>query len=150
VPHIGFAGAGALPAADLTVLEKSGGLGGRAATRRHGDLTYDYGANYVKAADDRVNELLTDTLDEDGLVDVREPIFTFDRTGEVSPGREPDEATWSYEQGLTQVATRLYGRTDAESHRRTRIETMRHDADGGPGRWSTTRGSTTVPSTPWC
>ncbi|MEF8801265.1 MAG: FAD-dependent oxidoreductase [Halolamina sp.] len=138
---IGFVGAGAgaaaaafvvdgaLPDADLTVLEKSGGLCGRAATRRHGDLTYDYGANYVKAANDRVNELLTDTLDDEGLVGVTEPIYTFDRTGEVSPGREPEEAKWSYEQGLTQLAKRLFGRTDADIHRRTRVETMRYDAD---------------------
>lgn len=126
-----FVADGALPDADLTVLEKSGGLCGRAATRRHGELTYDYGANYVKAADDRVNELLTDTLDDAGLVDVTEPIYTFDRTGEVSPGREPDEAKWSYEEGLTQIAKRLFARTDADIHRRTRVETMRRDAETG-------------------
>jgi len=141
--EIGFVGAGAaaaaaafvvddaVPSADVTVLEKSGGLCGRAATRRHDQLTYDYGANYVKGEDDRVNELLTETLDDDGLVDVTEPIYTFDRTGEVSPGREPTTAKWSYERGLTQLAKRLFGRTDAEISRRTRVERMRRDADAG-------------------
>ena len=82
---IGFVGAGAAtvtatfaleraqPDASVTVLEKSGGVCGRAATRRRGEVTYDYGANYVKADDERVVELLTETLDTAGLVDVTEP-----------------------------------------------------------------------------
>jgi predicted NAD/FAD-dependent oxidoreductase len=42
---------GTAPDASITVLEKSGGLCGRAATRRRGDVTYDYGANYIKDDD---------------------------------------------------------------------------------------------------
>ena len=141
MPNIGVIGAGAaaaaaafvvddtLPDADVTVLEKSGGLCGRAATRRHEGLTYDYGANYVKAADDRVNELLSDELDTEGRFDVSEPVYTFDSEGEVSPGREPGAAKWSYEDGLTQIAKRLFGGTDAEIHRRTRIEGLARDAE---------------------
>lgn len=138
---IGIVGAGAaaaatafrlaerLPDADVTVLEKSGGVCGRAATRRRGDITYDYGANYVKSDDDRVVELLTETLDTDGLVDVTEPIYTFDASGEVSPGRSTDEHKWSYRSGLTQIAKRLFARTDATVHRRTRVEGLRRDGD---------------------
>jgi len=143
VTHIGIVGAGAgaaaaaftvdgaLPDADVTVFEKSGGLCGRAATRRHGELTYDYGANYLKADDERVVELITETLDDEGLVDVAEPVHVFDADGEVSPGREADEHKWSYRRGLTQIAKRLFGRTDATVHRRTRIETVRRVGD----RW---------------
>ncbi|MCG1005900.1 NAD(P)/FAD-dependent oxidoreductase [Halorubrum lacusprofundi] len=141
--HIGIVGAGAgaaaaaftvdgaVPDADVTVFEKSGGLCGRAATRRHGELTYDYGANYLKADDDRVVELITETLDSEGLVDIAEPIYVFDADGEVSPGRDADEHKWSYRQGLTQIAKRLFARTDATVHRRTRIETVRRVGD----RW---------------
>jgi len=148
--EIGIVGAGAgaaaatfvideaAPAADVTVLEKSGGLCGRAATRRRDELTYDYGANYLKSDDERVVELITETLDDEGLVDVTEPVYTFDADGEVSPGRDADEHKWSYRRGLTQVAKRLFGRTDATVHRRTRAETVRRvgerwavdDADG--------------------
>ena len=128
----------AVPEADVTVLEKSGGLCGRAATRRHEDLVYDYGANYVKSDDERVVELLTETLGTEGLVDVTEPIYTFDGSGSVSPGRDADEHKWSYESGLTQIAKRLFERTDATVHRRTRVETIRRRADGtGPGRTGT-------------
>ncbi|NHX34964.1 MULTISPECIES: NAD(P)/FAD-dependent oxidoreductase [Halolamina] len=117
----------ALPNADVTVLEKSGGLCGRAATRRHGDLTYDYGANYVKSDSERVSDLLTQQLDDDGIVDIAERVYTFDEGGEVTPGREPDGHKWSYRAGLTQIAKRLFSRTDAEIHRRTRVETLRRD-----------------------
>jgi len=147
VTDIGIVGAGAgaaaaafvvgnaAPDADVTILEKSGGLCGRAATRRHGDLTYDYGANYLKSDDERVVELITETLDADGLVDVAEPIHTFEADGEVTPGRDADEHKWSYRRGLTQIAKRLLARTDTTVHRRTRVEGIRRiggaNADGG-------------------
>jgi renalase len=144
--HIGFVGAGAAtaaaafvlgeaaPDATLTVLEKSGGVCGRAATRRRDDVTYDYGANYVKSDDERVADLLTDTLDTEGLVDVTEPIYTFDADGAVSEGRDSDEHKWTYERGLTQIAKRLFGRTDATVHRHTRVETLCRDG----GVWRVT------------
>jgi hypothetical protein len=142
MPEIGIVGAGAAAAAatfvvdaatdaEVTVLEKSGGVCGRAATRRHGDLTYDYGANYVKDDDERVVELLTETLDDEGLVDATEPVYTFDASGEVSPGRDADDHKWSYRAGLTQIAKRLFAGTDATVHRRTRVEGIARD----DGRW---------------
>ncbi len=143
--HIGIVGAGAAAAAatfvldgtlsdaDVTVLEKSGGLCGRAATRRHGELTYDYGANYIKDGDERVVELLTETLDTEGLVDIEEPIYTFDAEGTVSPGRAPDGRKWSYRRGITQVAKRLLSRTDATVQRRTRVDSLQKEKDN---RWT--------------
>jgi len=142
--HIGFVGAGAATAAaafalddadaTVTVLEKSGGVCGRAATRRRGEVTYDYGANYVKSDDDRVAELLTETLDTEGLVDVTAPIYTFDADGSVSEGRDADDHKWTYERGLTQIAKRLFARTDATVHRNTRVEALRRTG----GAWQVT------------
>jgi predicted NAD/FAD-dependent oxidoreductase len=155
--RIGFVGAGAataaaafvldsaLPGAELTVLEKSGGVCGRAATRRNDGRYYDYGANYVKSDDDRVVELLTETLDTEGLVDVTEPIYTFDADGTVSEGRDADDHKWSYERGLTQIAKRLFARTDATIERRTRVETIAHT--GSDGDDSTTSGTWTATDT---
>ena len=120
----------AAPAATTTVLEKSGGLCGRAATRRQGQVTYDYGANYVKDEDERVVSLLTETLDTDGLVDISEPIYTFDAAGAVSPGRESDARKWTYRRGLTQIAKRLFARTDATVHRRTRVTEIARTESG--------------------
>jgi predicted NAD/FAD-dependent oxidoreductase len=122
---------GAVPSADITVLEKSRGVCGRAATRRRGDVTYDYGANYVKSDDERVVELLTETLDDEGLVDATEPIYTFDAGGSVAEGREADEHKWSYRQGLTQIAKRLFAGTEASVHNETRVESLDRDGE----RW---------------
>ena len=116
--------------AAVTILEKSRGVCGRAATRRRGDVTYDYGANYVTSADDRVTDVLTNDLDTDGLVDVTEPIWTFDRDGTVSEGRTKNEHKWTFRSGLTQLAKRLLEPTDATVHRGTRVERIERSADG--------------------
>ncbi|WP_049923049.1 NAD(P)/FAD-dependent oxidoreductase [Halopiger djelfimassiliensis] len=139
--RIGIVGAGAAAAAaayaierrvedaiaEITVLEKSGGVCGRAATRRRDEVTYDYGANYVKDDDERVTELLTERLGTDGLVDIVEPIWTFDSDGAVSEGRDADEHKWTYEDGLSGIATRLFAHTDATIRFETRVETIRRD-----------------------
>ena len=139
--EIGIVGAGAAAAtaayvlddgvrdASLTVVEKSGGVCGRAATRRREDCTYDYGANYVKSEDPRVNDLLTEELDAEGLIEAEGPVYTFDSEGEVSEGRDEDEHKWSYRAGLTQIAERLFAATDATVERRRRVERVAREDD---------------------
>ena len=117
--------------AQLTVLEKSGGLCGRAATRRRGEVTYEYGANYVTADDGRVTDLVTDELDDDGLETIDEPIWVFDADGRVSEGRDDQDAKLVYRDGLTQLGKRLLSGTDAEVHRRTRVEALEYES----GMW---------------
>ena len=117
----------ALPGAEITVLEKSGGVCGRAATRRRGPVTYDYGANYVKGGDPRVVELLTEELSTEGLVSFEEPIYVFDGDGSVSTGRDNEGRRWTYREGLTAIAKRLFRGTDATVHRHTRVERIRND-----------------------
>ena len=148
--HVGIIGAGAAASAaayvidgstdaELTVLEKSGGLCGRAATRRRGPVTYDYGANYFKDDDERVVDLVTEQLDSEGLENIEEPIWVFDEEGTVSEGRDSDDRKLTYRQGLTQLAKRLFGHTNATVHRNTRVEGIERtdtgwhltDADGG-------------------
>jgi predicted NAD/FAD-dependent oxidoreductase len=121
----------AAPDARITVLEKSGGVCGRAATRRKDGRYYDYGANYLKDDDKRVVDLVTETLDTTGLASIDEPVYVFDNTGTVSEGRDEQEQKWSYREGLTQIAKRLFDRTDATVERRTRIETIERTGD----RW---------------
>jgi hypothetical protein len=118
----------AAPSASITVFEKSGGVCGRAATRRRGDVTYDYGANYLKADDERAVALAREF--DDGLVEVAGDVYVFDRTGAVSEGRDADEHKWTYRTGLTRLAKHLFGATDATVHRRTRIEAVSRTADG--------------------
>ncbi|MDS0473989.1 NAD(P)-binding protein [Natrinema sp. 1APR25-10V2] len=145
--RIGIVGAGAAAAAaahvleeapvetDITVFEKSRGLCGRAATRRRDDAVYDYGANYIKSDDEGVVDLLTETLDTEGLVEIADPVWTFDAAGEITEGDGRDDHKWTYRQGLTQVAKRLFARTGATIHRETRVETLLREDDGDSGTW---------------
>ncbi|MFO0922472.1 MAG: NAD(P)-binding protein [Pirellulales bacterium] len=53
---------------DICVFEKSGGFGGRSATRRvHGDLQFDHGAQYMTVRDCRLHKYLASWM-EDGLI----------------------------------------------------------------------------------
>lgn len=124
----GVAGAGVAyalrDAASVTVFEKSRGVCGRAATRRNHGCRYDHGANYVKDADPRTTELITETLDTEGLVDIDAPVWTFDSAGDISEGRDTDDHKWTYRAGITQLAKRLFDRTDATVETETRVEAI--------------------------
>jgi hypothetical protein len=138
----GAAGSGAAyalreAAVDVTIFEKSRGVGGRAATRRRGGCRYDHGANYVKDPDERTEALIRE-LGADGLVDVAEPVWTFDADGTIAEGRDADEHKWTWTAGITQLAKRVLARTDADVHHEVRVEAIDHlggdwsltDADG--------------------
>ena len=127
----GVAGAGAayaLDTATVTVFEKSRGVCGRAATRRAYGCRYDHGANYVKDEDSRTTELITETLDTDGLVDIDESVWTFDGSGTISEGRDADEHKWTYREGITQLAKRLFESTGATVETETHIQRIEHVA----------------------
>ncbi|WP_254841283.1 NAD(P)/FAD-dependent oxidoreductase [Natronomonas marina] len=112
---------------DVTVFEKSRGVCGRGATRRREDCTYDHGANYVRPDSDRVTELVTETLPTAGLVDIEEPVWTFDAAGRISESDRPDAHKWSYEAGITQLAKRLFEAADAEVTFETRVGRLERD-----------------------
>jgi renalase len=137
----GAAGAGAAyalrEAATVTVFEKRRGVCGRTATREQHGCQYDYGANYFKDEDARVTELVTETLDTDGLVDIDAPVWTFDGDGAVSEGRDTDEHKWTYRTGISQLVERVFDRSDATVETNTRVGTIERtdgwrlaDADG--------------------
>ena len=113
---------------EVTILEKSRGVGGRAATRRNKGCRYDHGANYIKDSDDRTTELLN-TLGKDGLADISEPVWTFDADGEISPGDRQETHKWTWTKGITQFAKRLLAQTDADLQKTTRVDSLAR-ADG--------------------
>ena len=113
----------------VTVLEKSRGVGGRAATRRRNGCRYDHGANYIKDSDERTRELL-ESLGTDGLVDIDAPVWPFDADGAISESQRPESHKWTWEAGITQLAKRLFSRTDAEIKKETRVDAL-EEGDSG-------------------
>ena len=111
---------------DVTVFEASSRVGGRAATRERDGCRIDLGANYVKSASGRVSELVTDRLPSDGLVDVAEPVWTFDAAGEISPGDDRDDHKWTYESGIRELPERLLAAADADVVLECRVGRLSH------------------------
>ena len=121
--------------ASVTLLEKSRGVGGRAATRRRAGCRYDHGANYIKDSDDRTTSLLQ-SLGTDGLVDIDGPVWTFDKTGQITESDRQESHKWTWEAGITQFAKRLLAETDAEIRKSTRVEAL--DYDDSTNQWRLT------------
>jgi predicted NAD/FAD-dependent oxidoreductase len=113
---------------ETVTFEKSDALTGRAATRTRDGFVYDYGANYLKADDPTVNQLVTDDLAE-GLVDVTEPVYTFDGQGRIEPGRDADEHKWTYREGLHTLGSHLVSAIDDTVERGTRVTALERDGD---------------------
>jgi predicted NAD/FAD-dependent oxidoreductase len=129
----GAAGAGAAYAlgdddVDVTVLEKSRGVGGRAATRRRNGCRYDHGANYVKNPDGRTGDLMAE-LGTEGLVNVTEDVWVFESDGELVPGDRQEDHRWSWEAGITQLSKRLFAATDAEIRKETRVSSIAREGE---------------------
>lgn len=129
----GVAGAGAAytlrDSAAVTVFEKRRTVSGRAATRERHGCRYDHGANYFKDEDPQITELVTETIDIDGLVDIDDPVWTFDSEGEISEGHDTDEHKWTYRNGVSQLPERLFERTDVTVETDTRVGSIER-ADG--------------------
>lgn len=121
--------------AEVTVLEERDVVGGRAVTGQRGGCTYDYGANYLTGGDHRVDRLVTDLLDTDGLVDVTSPIWTFDGDGSISAGEDRDDHRWTYERGLVRFVERLFARTDATVHYGTTVARVEPAGVSGGDGW---------------
>lgn len=122
--------------AEVTILEKSRGVGGRAATRRKNGCVYDHGANYVTP--DPEIEAFMWGLEGDGadpdderLAEIDEPVWTFDSSGAISPGEERDRPALTYTDGITRFAKDVFASADALLDLETRVESIIRDGD----RW---------------
>lgn len=120
----------------VTVLEKSRGVCGRAATRRRDGRRYDHGASHLPVVDDRVASLVDD-LGTEGRVELRAPVRTVTDEGVHDHDDAPRRVAW--EAGMTQLAKRALGAAGASVERETRVTSMDRgqrgwrvgDADGG-------------------
>ncbi|GAA0235140.1 NAD(P)/FAD-dependent oxidoreductase [Haladaptatus pallidirubidus] len=111
--------------ASVTLFEKSGRVGGRAATRERTDCVYDTGANYVKSDDDRVSRVIREL--SNGLVDVEKPVWTFDADENISEGRDENAAKWTYRSGIGTLGEKLLDASGATIRTDTRVVGIRKD-----------------------
>ena len=109
----------------IAIYEKSRGLGGRAATRRRDGYIFDHGAQYMKAATPELERLLTAELPADDLIDIGQPVWTFDGAGAIAEGDPAQNAApkWTYRGGLSRLGKLLGARLDIQ--RETRIGSIR-------------------------
>lgn len=97
------------PHISLHCIEKSRGLGGRAATRRRSGATFDHGAQFFRTSDSDQLAFLTQTLPHDQLIDIAKPVGVFDQYNQISAG-DPAQNTAPklvYRSGMNYLAKLL-------------------------------------------
>lgn len=121
------------PTLEVTLYEKSRGLGGRAATRRRDGFVFDHGAQYLKAPTEALLRLIQQELPSDELFDIAKPVWAFDAQGTISEGDPAQNADpkWSYRSGLNMLG-KLLG-ADLDIRRDVRVAALKHSATS---RWS--------------
>lgn len=118
--------------ASVTVFERTDRIGGRAATHSAHSYPYDPGANYITSDDPTVTNLITETLNTEGLIDITEPVWTFTEDGTIAPGEDNDAHKWSYENGIAELPQRLFAESDATVVRNTPVRELDRD----DGEWT--------------
>ncbi|NJL34073.1 MAG: NAD(P)-binding protein [Chloroflexaceae bacterium] len=85
-----------------TVYEKSRGVGGRAATRTVAGVTFDHGAQYVKAPTADLERLFLETH----AIDIERPVWVFNAAGTIREGDPNQNADpkWAWEAGITALS----------------------------------------------
>jgi predicted NAD/FAD-dependent oxidoreductase len=71
---------------DLTCIEKSRGVGGRAATRRREGAIFDHGAQFFRTSDETQLAFFRHVLDASQLVDIAKPVWTFTHDNMIAVG----------------------------------------------------------------
>ncbi len=116
----GLTAASTISAPDqITIYEKSRGLGGRAATRWHdlpdGRRVYvDHGAQYLRDESAAMHAILQAESPAAGspdspLADIGRPVWTFDAANRISEGDRAQNTApkWSYKNGMSQLGRSL-------------------------------------------
>lgn len=90
------------------VFEKSGGYGGRCATRRVDDFIFDTGATSISPRGKAIEAAMLNLLDTSELVRVEKPIFTHTslRVTQGDPAKNK-VARYTYRSGITKLAKLL-------------------------------------------
>ena len=116
---------------NVTLYEKSRGVGGRGATRKRDGFTYDHGAQYFKQANSQSISLISERFRTPDLFQIEKPIWTFDAHNTISEGdpKHNAEPRWCYRDGLTSLSKRMA--QGLHIHCETRISALAEQPDVG-------------------
>ncbi len=116
------------------VFEKSLSLSGRAASRRRGDVTFDYGANFFRLDNPVIEQLIRHELPTADLVEIPGDVWTFDASCRLTPGdpKQNAEVKYTYRNGISQLGRLLVQSSGVEV--RQQICISRFEQHGK--RWS--------------
>lgn len=94
---------------NVTLFEKSRGVGGRTATRTRDGFIYDHGAQYFKGGSELSTEWITQRFPTPDLIDIAKPVWVFDGAGHIQEGdpKQNKDPKWSYRYGFTSFAKRM-------------------------------------------
>jgi renalase len=88
---------------NITLYEKSRGVGGRVATRRIENCIVDHGAQNIKPQNLALHDVMLHDLPTDDLVTIVPPVRLYTNDGQIWPA-DPDrnaDTKYSYRQGMT-------------------------------------------------
>lgn len=110
------------------VFEKSRGLSGRAATRSHGSVRYDHGANFFRTSDPEVHELIHSLLPRHELVEIPGNVWTFGQDGIIQPGdsEQNAEPKYTYQNGISTLGKLLATTAGLDVRTAQEIGALRH------------------------
>ncbi len=114
------------PDVAITVFEKSRGLGGRAATRRHDRWRYDHGAQYLRMPD----PWLQTTLASSDLVALQPSVWLVDGAGHCHPSSRPTQPAWVYQQGIAQIGRQLIAALTLDLRLQVRVAALHAEGAG--------------------
>ncbi|WP_136717798.1 NAD(P)/FAD-dependent oxidoreductase [Halorientalis salina] len=105
---------------DAVLFEAGEALGGRMVTRERDGCVYDYGANFIKGADDRFRTVLAEAVGED-LDTVEGTIRVFDSEGTISAGRNDQAPKYTTRDGVRGIAAAFARESGATIATDTRV-----------------------------
>lgn len=116
----------------ITILEKSRGVSGRAATRGRNGVRYDHGANYFTPTSPRLRRLVTHHLPTEALVDINGGVGRFDPDGTLhvpdAPAKKPK---WTYRDGISRLGKLLAAASSAEIQHQVRVASLHRKKTSG-------------------
>lgn len=115
---------------EVKVFEKSKGFGGRCATKRIGEYTFDTGATSIAPRGFSIEKTMMEELDRTELVHIERPILAHNM-GRISQGgtQRVSGPRFCYQSGINKLGKLMAERIDVQ--REVLIERIEKPADGG-------------------